>query len=78
MIYNIDIDNFNKAEVSENTSFFKDNNPLFWYGKSSIGKMDFFTNRGIHPETLNELKPVTKYIIHKYVYESTADKTILN
>ena len=78
MIYNVDIDNFEKVEVSKTTSFFKDKNPLLWYGKSSIGKMDFFTNRGIHPETLNELKPVTEYIINKYVYESNVDKTILN
>ena len=78
LIYNVDIDNFDKAEVSKSTSFFKDKNPLFWYGKSPIGKIEFFTNRGIHPETLNELKPVTKYIINKYVLESNVDKTILN
>lgn len=76
-VYNIDIENFKKVEVTQNTSFFKDDNPLYWYGKSALGKMDFFTNRGIHPETLDELKPVTEYIINKYVYKDNANKTII-
>jgi hypothetical protein len=76
-VYNIDIENFEKVEVTENTSFFKDDNPLFWYGKSATGKMEFFTNRGIHPETLDELKPVTEYIINKYVLKDNTDKTII-
>lgn len=75
--YKIDIENFRKVEVTQETVFFDVGNPLFWYGKSATGKMEFFTNRGIHPETLDELKPVTEYIVNKYVFTNKKDKTIL-
>ena len=65
--YNINIENFKKIEVTKETQFFKNGNPLIWYGKSSDKKMEYFTQRGIHPETLKELDPITKYIIDKYV-----------
>lgn len=75
---NIDIDKFKKIEVNAETTFFEEGNPIIWYGKSKAGKMEFFTSRGKHPKTLNELKPITEYIINKYVYLSKEDKTILN
>lgn len=75
--YKIDIENFKKVRVNNNTEFFKNGNPKIWYGKSPSGKIDFFTQRGIHPETLEELKPVTEYIINKYVFNNINDKTIL-
>jgi hypothetical protein len=65
--YNINIKKFKKVKVTKETPFFKDGNPLIWYGKSSKRKMEYFTQRGIHPETLKELDPITKYIIDKYV-----------
>ncbi len=37
-----------------------------WYDKSDK-KVDFFTNHGIHPINGKTLKPVTKYILEKYV-----------
>ena len=40
--------------------------------------MEYFTQRGIHPETLKELDPITEYIINKYVFTEKEDKTILN
>lgn len=75
--YKINIENFKKVNVDNNTEFFKNGNPKIWYGKSPSGKIDFFTQRGIHPETLEELKPVTEYIINKYVINNINDKTIL-
>ncbi|AUC86562.1 hypothetical protein CW731_15295 [Polaribacter sp. ALD11] len=67
-IFNIDIENFEKIEVTEDTPFFIDGNPKVWYGKSATGKIEFFSNRGIHPATLKELAPITEYMLKKYVY----------
>ena len=36
-----------------------------WYNKSN-GKVDFFTNYGLHPENGKTLKPVTEYMLKKY------------
>ena len=76
-IYTIDIENFKQIEVNNKTTFFENGKELVWYGKSKDDKIDFFNHRGIHPETLDELKPVTEYIINKYVFVDDADKTIL-
>lgn len=77
-IYNIDINNFKKIEANKHTVFFNKRKPLVWYGKSLSGKMEFFNNRGVHPFTLKELKPITEYIINKYILKKTKDKTITN
>ncbi|PQJ77986.1 hypothetical protein [Polaribacter porphyrae] len=76
-INTINIEQFKKIEVDDKTAFFKNGNPIIWYGKSPKGKIEFFTQRGKHPETLNELKPITEGIINKYVYTNNEDKTIL-
>jgi len=76
--YRIDIENFKKIEVTKETPFFKNGKPLIWYGKSSKRNMEYFTQRGVHPETLKELHPITKYIINKYVFGEKTGKTILN
>ncbi|TXD53109.1 MULTISPECIES: hypothetical protein [unclassified Polaribacter] len=73
--YNIAIDKFKKIEVTNETSFFSYGRPTIWYGKSEIGEISFFTHRGIHPETLKELKPITTYIIDKYVLVDQNEKT---
>lgn len=39
-----------------------------WYDKSNK-KVEFFTHHGTHPVNGKTLKPVTKYIIEKYVYK---------
>lgn len=66
-VYHIDIANFKKINVSKKTRFFRNGKPIVWYGKSTDGLIEFFNSRGIHPQTLKELKPITKYIIKKYV-----------
>lgn len=65
------VNNFKKITVSDSTEFFKDgdiNNPLVWYGKSpDKSKYEFFNHPGLHPETGNTLKAISKYIIKKYI-----------
>jgi hypothetical protein len=64
---NINIEQFKKLEITRSTVFFNAyKNPIVWYGKIN-SKIDFFNTRGIHPITKKELKPVTKYILDKYV-----------
>ncbi len=42
-------------------------NPAVWYQKRETGKIDYFTHHGLHPETGKTLKPITQYIIDKYI-----------
>lgn len=55
-----------KIKVSDTTTFFKNGKAILWYCKVN-GKPEFFNTHGIHPETGKALKPVTAYIINKYV-----------
>ncbi|WP_333809267.1 hypothetical protein [Flavobacterium sp.] len=55
-----------KIEVSDTTIFFKNGKSLYWYCKVD-GKPEFFNTHGIHPETGKALKPVSEYIVEKYV-----------
>lgn len=66
-INTIDIERFKKIKIDSTTLFFKNNKAIVWYGKLSNGNVDFFTSRGTHPVTGKELKPVTPYIIDKYI-----------
>lgn len=58
--------NLKRVEVSDSTTFFKNGEVQIWYDKSN-GKLDFFTASGIHPVNGKTLKPITKYMIDKYV-----------
>jgi len=69
-LYNEDrIANFKKIEVDCATQFFdKRGKVLVWYGKNNNNKeLEFFTSLGLHPETGKTLKPITRYMITKYV-----------
>lgn len=63
--------NFKKITVSDSTAFFKNgdyNRPLVWYGKSPNKKeYEYFNQPGLHPETGKTLKPISRYIIKKYI-----------
>ena len=61
------IKNFKKIEVTNSTVFFKNGQPCVWYGKSFDGKHEFFSSFGLHPETGKTLKPISQYIIKKYI-----------
>ena len=59
---------FKKVEVTCETIFFnQDKSVRFWYGKNSNKELEVFTDLGLHPETGNTLKPITPYMIDKYV-----------
>ncbi len=55
-----------KIDVCDTTTFFVNDKPVVWYGKSH-GNHDFFNQDGTHPITGKDLKPVTDYIIKKHV-----------
>lgn len=62
------IDNFKKIQPDSNYQFFNsDGTERVWYGKNNDKEYDFFTGHGLHPETGKTLKPITKYIINKYI-----------
>ena len=64
---NEDLLTFKKIEVNTNTIFFKKGKPIVWYGKSYGGKYEYFNQPGLHPETEKTLKPISEYIIKKYI-----------
>jgi len=55
-----------KIEVTKKTPFFQNDKPLVWYGKKN-GKPEYFNTSGYHPETGKLLKPISHYMIKKYV-----------
>jgi len=62
------IENFREIEVDCNTKFFdKKGKVQVWYGKNIEKELQFFTTLGLHPETGKTLKPMTDYMIDKYV-----------
>lgn len=58
-----------KIELNDSMTFFKGNIPLYFYAKVN-GKVEFFNQMGVHPETGKYLKPVTSYIINEHVKKS--------
>ncbi|WP_456422952.1 hypothetical protein [Lutibacter sp.] len=66
LLNDVNIDKFKKIQVTKNTKFIRNGHPIIWYGKSIDGKLEYFNSRGVHPITLKELKPITKYMIEKY------------
>lgn len=65
------LDNFKKITVCDTTTFFRNGNydiPQVWYGKSpNKEQYEYFNQPGLHPVTGKTLKPITKYIIEKYI-----------
>lgn len=62
------IDHFKKVRLRcDSVFFYGDGRPRFWYGKNQDRALEFFTDSGRHPETGKILKPLSKYMIDKYV-----------
>ncbi|WP_269225517.1 hypothetical protein [Flavobacterium eburneipallidum] len=69
IVYNQSLlDNFKKVTVCDTTTFFKNGKPLFWYAKVlHKNDLECFTHPGLHPETGVTLKPISEYMIAKYI-----------
>lgn len=57
-----------KVQVTKKTPFFRDGKAIVYYCKCD-SKLDYFNASGFHPENGKALKPITNYIIDKYVKE---------
>ncbi len=69
------LENFRKVNPDSITFFFdEDEKPLIWYGYNSEGKLEFFTYRWYHPETKKELKPISTYMINKYILSKVLEQ----
>lgn len=61
-------ENFKKINPDCNYNFFKpDGTENLWYLKGKQGDLEFFTSPGNHPKTKKTLRPITPYIIDKYI-----------
>jgi len=58
--------NLKKVEISDTTAFIENGEVRIWYYKSN-GKLEYFSSPGKHPVSGKTLKPITKYMIDKYV-----------
>ncbi|WP_051929302.1 hypothetical protein [Flavobacterium sp. 83] len=68
-ILNENLLSLKKIEVNKNTIFFKKGKPVVWYGKSVEGNYEYFNQPGLHPETEKTLRPISLYIIKKYLFK---------
>ena len=55
-----------RIEPTSETLFFKAGKPQIWYLKVD-GEIEFYSSDGKHPINDKDLKPVTPYIVNKYV-----------
>jgi len=55
-----------KIEVNLKTPFFQKNKAAVWYCKKD-SKIEYFNAAGFHPENDRPLKPISQYIIDKYI-----------
>lgn len=61
--------NFRKIEICDTTTFFLHNKPILWYCKTG-DHLDFFNGPGFNPENEKPLKPITQYMIDKYIKQA--------
>lgn len=62
---------FYKINANCDTKYFNENGSVkVWYGKNKAKKIECFTALGLHPETGKTLKPITSYMIKKYLCDS--------
>lgn len=62
------IESFEQLSPTCETSFFnEDGSAKVWYVKNKEGTLDCFSSYGLHPKTGKALKPITQYMIGKYI-----------
>jgi len=60
-----------KVEVTCDTIFFNTNKSVrFWYGRNKSKELEYFTYPGLHPQTGKTLRPITTYMIDKWICNS--------
>lgn len=60
-----------KVEVNCDTIFFNaDKSVKFWYGRNKSKELEYFTYPGLHPQTGKTLRPITNYMINKWICNS--------
>ncbi len=55
-----------QINISEKTTFFRNGIPLVYYSKQNK-QCEYFNGPGLHPITGKQLRPITTYMINKYV-----------
>lgn len=58
---------FHRIQPSDTTTYFRAGKPVIWYLKID-GEVEFYSSPGNHPITGKQLKPVTPYIVDKYIF----------
>ncbi len=59
---------FKKITPACASKFFNDDGSVrVWYGKNKEGTLEYFTSYGLHPQTGKTLRPITRYMIGKYI-----------
>jgi hypothetical protein len=62
------IESFKKVDLTcKDVLFNPDESARFWYGKNAKKELEYFNDLGLHPETGKTLKPLSKYMIEKYI-----------
>ena len=61
-----------KIDVSDTTIFFKHEKAQVWYCKKEK-QIEYFNGPGFHPENGKVFKPITNYMIEKYVFNNLQD-----
>lgn len=62
-----DLVELNKLDVCDTTTFYKGGKAIVWYCKMDSETIECFDDPGFHPITGKALRPITGYIIDKYV-----------
>lgn len=57
-------------KATETTKYFENGTPKVWYSKNE-GKIELYNQPGLHPATGKTLKPITRYIIKKYLSQKS-------
>lgn len=55
-----------KLETHFIKTYFENGDPIIWYAKNG-DEIELFNQPGLHPTTGKTLKPITPYIINKYL-----------
>lgn len=67
-LYTPELSKFKRIQVDTNTQFFNTKGvAVVWYFKHASGTVEFFNSYGLHPTENKYVKPVTPYILKKYV-----------